>query len=282
VEIEPLTPKNSIVMSLYKCYEAEVNQNFYIFTLTVMWLFFEIVSKMKFPLAISLIFAISFLSGLMPLLYRKINNLVPYLIPLASGLLIGTSLFQLLPECVEIIGKSAGIPMAIGFAVVYFPQKYIATDTHDIDPGILKRLGVIAFLGIAFHSLTDGIGVGAAESGGILSHVSLAIIAHKIPDSLALSLILIATGFSRGRMILYLLLFAMTTPLGALLTQITLSQHESAWAGYSMGFSAGNFLAIAFGDVLKKIDEKNPASKLIKITLLVGGCLVSLINFHSH
>jgi hypothetical protein len=49
-----------------------------------------------------------------------------------------------------------------------------------------------------------------------------------------------------------------------------------------MGFSAGNFLAIAFGDVLKKIDEKNPASKLIKITLLVGGCLVSLINFHSH
>ncbi|MDH4263637.1 MAG: ZIP family metal transporter [Spirochaetia bacterium] len=234
---------------------------------------------MDFYHSLAAICLVSFLGGLLPLLYHKIHDLIPYFISFASGILISAALFRLLPESIEIIGKYTGFPMLVGFIVFYFPQKYVITDACDIDAADLSRLGMLTFLGIGFHSFTDGIGVGAAESGKILSHISFAVIAHKIPDALALSIILISLGIKKSQVIFYLAIFSFTTPFGALLTNSLLTKNSMDWVGYATGFSAGNFLAIAFGDILKKINEKKASIKIIRTVLLIAGCLVSLIDF---
>jgi len=237
---------------------------------------------MDFYFSLTAIFLVSLLAGILPLLYHKIHDLIPYFISFASGILISAALFRLLPESIELIDKFTGFPMLIGFIVFYFPQKYVITDACDIDMEDISRLGMLVFLGIAFHSLTDGISVGAAESVNILSHISLAVTAHKVPDALALSMILIGMGMKKNRIMLFLLLFALTTPIGALITQAMLNKTTPNWVGYAIGFSAGNFLAIAFGDILKKISEKKPSRKALRILLLIAGGLVSLIDLHTH
>jgi zinc transporter ZupT len=237
---------------------------------------------MDFYTSLAAICLVSIIAGLLPLLYHKIHDIIPYFISFASGILISAALFKLLPESIEIIGKLTGFPMLIGFIVFYFPQKYAITDACDIDSADLSRLGMLTFLGIGFHSFTDGIGVGAAESGNILSHISFAVTAHKVPDALALSIILIGLGIKKSKIVFYLVLFSFTTPIGALLTHTFLTKNSMDWVGYATGFSAGNFLAIAFGDILKKINEKNPSRKIVRTILLIAGCLVSLIDLHGH
>ena len=235
---------------------------------------------MDFIIAIISICLVSVIAGILPLLYHKIHDLIPYFISFASGILISAALFKLLPESIEIIGKLTGLPMLIGFVVFYFPQKYIITDACDIDSEEISRLGLITFLGLGFHSFTDGIGVGAADYGKILSHISFAVAAHKIPDALALSIILISLGVRKSRIVIYLVLFAFTTPAGAFVTRLLLNDSNLEWVGYAIGFSAGNFLAIAFGEVLKKINEKKPSRKILRTALLIAGCMVSLIDLH--
>jgi len=234
---------------------------------------------MNFYTSLAAICLVSVVAGLLPLLYHKVHDIIPYFISFASGILISAALFKLLPESIEIIGKFTGFPMLIGFIVFYFPQKYVITDACDIDSSELSRLGLLTFLGIGFHSFTDGIGVGAADAGKILSHISFAVTAHKVPDALALSIILISLGIKKSRVVLYLVLFSFTTPLGALLTHSLLTVNSMEWVGYATGFSAGNFLAIAFGDILKKINEKKPSQRWIRTALLLLGCMVSLIDF---
>jgi len=237
---------------------------------------------MDFYFSLVVIFLVSIFAGLLPLMYHKVHDFIPYFISFASGILISAALFNLLPESIEIIGKLTGFPMLIGFIVFYFPQKYVVTDACDLDSADLARLGIMAFLGIGFHSLTDGIGVGAAESGKILSHISFAVTAHKVPDALALSMILISLGVKKTKIAIYLFIFALTTPAGALLTHLLLTNNTMEWVGYATGFSAGNFLAIAFGDILKRIHERTPSNKYIRAVLLIAGCLVSLMDLHNH
>lgn len=232
--------------------------------------------------ALVLIFFASFAAGLLPLITKKAENYIPYFISLASGILIGAALFKLLPESIEINGKAAGLPMLIGFVVFYFPQKYFVMDAHDLEESRISKLGLAAFIGLALHSFTDGIGVGTAQIRGILSHISFAVIIHKIPDALALSLILLVTGSRPKKIVLYLFFFALTTPVGAALTELTLTHVKPEWAGYAAGFSAGNFLAIAFGDIFRKIHKENRSHILVQILLLTAGCLLSLVDFHSH
>src|SRR5215813_15639202 len=81
-----------------------------------------------------------------------------------------------------------------------------------------RQMGIPAFLGISLHSLLDGIALGA---GLILPQlgpvVLLAVIVHKMPDSMSISSILLAAGWNRGRVAILNLLFSLTTPIGALL-----------------------------------------------------------------
>ena len=81
----------------------------------------------------------------------------------------------------------------------------------------IHQMGIPAFLGISLHSLLDGIALGA---GLILPQlgpvVLLAVMVHKMPDSMSISSILLAAGWNRRKVEIVNLLFSLTTPIGAM------------------------------------------------------------------
>jgi zinc and cadmium transporter len=140
------------------------------------------------------------------------------------------------------------------------------------------QIGIPAFLGISLHSLLDGIALGAGlllpELGPV---VLLAVIIHKMPDSISISSILLAAGWPRRQVGLLSLLFSLTTPIGALVAYLFFRALSAENIAVGIGISAGTFLAIATADILPqvhRIEQRNPMT----LIFLLGGLTVSWLG----
>jgi zinc and cadmium transporter len=104
--------------------------------------------------------------------------------------------------------------------------------------------------------------------------VLLAVIIHKMPDSMSISSILLAAGWNRRKVAILALLFSLTTPVGALITFLFFRSLAPEHVAIAIGISAGTFLAIATADILPqvhRIEQRNPATLLF----LLAGLTVS-------
>lgn len=205
---------------------------------------------------------ISLLGGFLPLLRAMSQRALALLLSFSAGVLLGAVFLHMLPETAKVLGENVGLPVLAGFLLIFVMERFIfvhACEEHDCD---VHPMGIPAFLGISLHSLLDGIALGAGlilpELGPV---VLLAVIIHKMPDSMSITSILLAAGWERGKIGKLNLLFSLTTPLGALLAFASFRVLSPENVAIAIGLSAGTFLAIATADILPhvhRIEQRNP------------------------
>jgi zinc and cadmium transporter len=136
-------------------------------------------------------------------------------------------------------------------------------------------------IGLALHSLLDGITLGAAVSadshdgrvGFIGLGAALAIILHKPFDAMAIATLMTASHTSRARRHLLNWLFALISPVGVLLFYFGVAKTfgaESAFVGGALAFCAGTFLCIAATDLLPELQFHSHDRLRLSVALLVG------------
>lgn len=225
------------------------------------------------------IFLITLACGILPLLLPRSRELLSPAVAFAAGLLTGSALFHLLPESMKIVGPQTGWPLLLGFAIFYLPQKFMMTHPCEEEDCDFHKLGILAFIGISFHAMVDGISIGAAyRLPDAINIVAAAVTFHKIPAAVALSFLLLASGMERGRITVLIFIFALAAPVGAITTKLFLLQGGQTWMGWALGISAGNFLAIAGGDLFRHIHERDQFGSAKKIAFIVFGFAVSLLG----
>ena len=218
---------------------------------------------------------ISLLGGFLPLMRALSQRALALLLSFSAGVLLGAVFFHMLPEIGSVLGANLGLPVLAGFLLIFVMERFVfvhACEEHDCD---IHQMGIPAFLGISLHSLLDGIALGA---GLILPQlgpvVLLAVIIHKMPDSMSISSILLSAGWDRQKISKLNLLFSLTTPLGALLAFFSFRVLSPENVAVAIGLSAGTFLAIATADILPhvhRIEQRNP----ITLVFLAIGLAVS-------
>ena len=218
---------------------------------------------------------ISLLGGFLPLMRALSQRALALLLSFSAGVLLGAVFFHMLPEVGSVLGANLGLPVLAGFLLIFVMERFVfvhACEEHDCD---IHQMGIPAFLGISLHSLLDGIALGA---GLILPQlgpvVLLAVIIHKMPDSMSISSILLAAGWDRQKISKLNLLFSLTTPVGALLAFLSFRVLSPENVAVAIGLSAGTFLAIATADILPhvhRIEQRNP----ITLVFLAIGLAVS-------
>ena len=221
---------------------------------------------------------ISLIGGFLPLLRKLSQRALALLLSFSAGVLLGAVFFHMLPETGKVLTESVGWPILSGFLLNFVMERFVfihACEEHDCD---IHQIGIPAFLGISLHSLLDGIALGA---GLILPQlgpvVVLAVIVHKMPDSISISSILLSAGWQRRKIATLNLLFSLTTPLGALLAYLFFRALSPENVAVAIGISAGTFLAIATADILPqvhRIEQRNPMT----LALLVAGLTVSWLG----
>jgi zinc and cadmium transporter len=218
---------------------------------------------------------VSLIGGFLPLLREFSQKALALFLSLSAGVLRGSVFFHMLPETGRVLADSMGWPILAGFLLIFVLERFVfvhACEEHECD---IHQMGIPAFLGISLHSLLDGMALGA---GLILPQlgpvVLLAVIIHKMPDSMSISSILLAAGWNRRKVAILALLFSLTTPVGALITFLFFRSLAPEHVAIAIGISAGTFLAIATADILPqvhRIEQRNPATLLF----LLAGLTVS-------
>jgi len=218
---------------------------------------------------------VSLLGGFLPLIRTLSQRALAHLLSFSAGVLLGAVFFHMLPETAEVLNERVGWPILTGFLLIFVMERFVfvhACEEHTCD---IHQMGLPAFLGISLHSLLDGIALGA---GLILPQlgpvVLLAVIIHKMPDSMSISSILLAAGWDRRKIGWLNLLFSLTTPAGALIAFLFFRSLGPENVAAAIGVSAGTFLAIATADILPQVhrlEQRNPMTLLfLSLGLIVS------------
>jgi zinc and cadmium transporter len=143
-------------------------------------------------------------------------------------------------------------------------------------------------LGLTLHSLLDGLALAAAVAAGSSGHARLAglgvavvVILHKPFDAMAVSTLMTASGSSRSSRHLLNGLFALASPLGAVMFYLGASQFtdsSASFLGCALGFCAGTFLCIASSDLLPELQFHSHDRFKLSIALIAGLAVAVLIK----
>jgi zinc and cadmium transporter len=147
-------------------------------------------------------------------------------------------------------------------------------------------------IGLSLHSLVDGVALAAAALVGAQGQtglaglgVALAVILHKPFGAMAISTLMTAEGCSRLLRQLVNILFALVTPLGAMLFFIGLGHFagaDEALQGNALAFCAGTFLCIACADLLPELQFHSHDRFKLSLALLAGLALALLLGHFGH
>ena len=150
---------------------------------------------------------------------RALENMVA----LSAGFMVSVALLDLTPDAIKANGESAALIILLGYLLVHLTQHTLAPHFHFGEEvhHVTKVVSFSALAGLMLHTFVDGVaiasGFGVSQALGVL--VFLAILLHKLPEGLAISSLFLASGETRGAAFAASGALALSSLLGALLTQ---------------------------------------------------------------
>jgi len=150
---------------------------------------------------------------------RALENMVA----LSAGFMVSVALLDLVPDSIRVHGESAALIILLGYLLVHLTQHTLAPHFHfgEEHHQVTKLVSFSALAGLMLHTFVDGVaiasGFGISTALGML--VFFAILLHKLPEGLAISSLFLASGESRRAAFAASVALAISTMIGALLTQ---------------------------------------------------------------
>jgi len=131
-------------------------------------------------------------------------------------------------------------------------------------------------LGDGLHNFIDGVLIASSwlTDPGLGLATTVAIAMHEIPQELGDFAVLLHSGFTKPRALLFNLASALVAVAGALLAYFWLQTAEGA-VPYLLAIGAGGLLYIALTDLLSEIKHQPRAStRLGQVAVLIAGLLL--------
>jgi zinc and cadmium transporter len=227
--------------------------------------------------------------------FRVQARLVPVLVSYAVGAMLGAVFLDILPHLFEESkdpGRTAGVILAglLGFFVLeklllwrhhhhpegegfHDPAGHSHGGPADGHDG--GRSGLMIVLGDSFHNFTDGVLIAGAFLADIRLGVvtAAAIVAHEIPQEVGDFLVLLHSGYSKGRALAMNALSSLAAVAGALLGYFALSLAQ-AWIPAILAIAAASMLYVAVADLIPGLHRRarlrETAAQVAFIALGVG------------
>lgn len=246
---------------------------------------------MVFAYALSAVFIVSLLSllgAVFIVLQRKLlDSVTTYFLAFSSGILLGSTFYDLIPEGHEGLGGDIFTWVVVGLITFFILEKFIHWHSHVEKPeehaGSKKHVAYLSLVGDGIHNFLDGaiIGVTFLTSIPLGITTTIAVIAHEIPHELGDFFLLIYGGLSNKKALWYNFLSALTAVLGVIVIFLFAEEVESI-SPYLIGFAAGNFLYIAASDLIPALHEKRSVktSILQTVFLILGVMLMYALSLY--
>ena len=275
----------------------------------------------------------SLVGGLLPNWVKMTHTRTQLVMSFVSGLMLGVAFFHLFPHSVIMVGGPGAVDISVAWLMAglvgmflllrmfHFHQHDFSHEEEDHHESHLEQqldhraehhhvhshgpassvhnlswVGIA--LGLAVHTLIDGVALGAIMQGevadgatGLLGvGVFLAILLHKPLDAMSITTVMEAGGWSRSARATTNVIFALMCPLGALLfffgVDLITTSSGDYLVGVALAFSAGTFICIALSDLLPEVHFHSHDRGKLTLAFLLGIALAYGIgglepaNFH--
>lgn len=198
------------------------------------------------------------------------KKLMAGLLGFAAGIMVSVSVFELMPESLELGSMPiviVGFLLGCGLMLLLdrlVPHAHLSQSddliTENAERLKLKnqtlRTGYLIFLGIALHNVPEGLAIGAGlESNPALGlSIALAIGLHNVPEGLAVAGPLKAGGMNNLKILLFTLGAGLMTPLGTIIGMLIFGISEALISG-SLAFAAGAMMYIVNDELIPQANK---------------------------
>jgi zinc and cadmium transporter len=259
---------------------------------------------------LALIFAFTALGGILSVLCAGIflllpeaprGKLLPHLVSYATGALLGAALLALVPEALESVGpqgtRGVGLALVSGIVLFFVLEKLVlwrhSHSSEYADHGAHhahhehreKASAWLVIIGDSIHNALDGVIIGAAFLTDIRLGIitALAVTAHEIPQEIGDFAVLLHSGMSRGRALLFNLLSSLTSVIGGLVAYFTLGSALKVLP-YAVAVAAASFIYVSMSDLIpglhRRVSARESVAQVVLISL--GIATIALVEQHAH
>ncbi len=189
---------------------------------------------------------------------------------LSAGIMIGVSVFNLIPNACALSGLGSSIIwVIIGIVVTLLLDRFFVNNSHSH-----AKLGYLIAIGLALHNLPEGIaiGMGYSASTALGFSVAISIIVHDIPEGMSVALPILKDNKKKTYAIFITILSGVPTAFGAYIGAV-LGTVSNSLIGPSLAFAAGIMLCISMNDILPDAENSKVSSIYSIIGVLIGLCL---------
>lgn len=235
--------------------------------------------------------------------YAARPHWVPVLISYAIGALLGAAFLEVLPHAIEAAEspEKAAMNILAGILLFFVLEKLVlwrhchdegcaghephshghAHGGHEHGGHEHGRSGLLILVGDTFHNFVDGVLIAAAfvESTPLGIVTALAIIAHEIPQELGDFLILLHSGYSRGKALAFNLLSSLATLVGGILAYFALSEMQQLVPVF-LALAAASMIYVAVADLIPGLHRRTELRATAQQVLLIAAGIASIVFAH--
>ncbi len=240
---------------------------------------------------------------------RTLDEILFILVAFATGSILATALFDLIPESLhhleELNAEGAGITDAFifvnvifGFVTFFILERFIYwfhghAHEHEnqlvcydnltegsskvLEKGSnIKSFALLNLIGDGLHNFLDGIIIMVAFLNGPATGIviTLAVLFHELPQEIGDFGILLYGGFTKKKALIFNFISAMVALIGGLVALI-FSSPFVLFNMFFLAFSGGGFIYIASTELMPElIKEKNLKKSIIQALIFIGGILL--------
>lgn len=220
---------------------------------------------------------------------------VSLLISYAIGALLGASFLEVLPHAITASGDASTTTATVlgGILAFFVMEKLVlwrhchieACEGHEPvvhvrghDAHDHGRSGLMILVGDTFHNFVDGVLIAAAFMEDVRLGIvtALAMIAHEIPQEVGDFVILLHSGYSRGRALAFNLLSSLATLVGALLAYVALGQVQSA-VPVLLALAAASMIYVAVADLIPGLHKRTELRATMQQVLLIAAGIGTIV-----
>jgi zinc and cadmium transporter len=256
----------------------------------------EFVNHWGPPLLAALAVALISLIGAFTLWIKpaRLRVIVPVLVSLAVGVLLGDAFLHLIPEAVGSIGSVFQVCLYVlaGMVLFFAVEKVVRWQhRHDVfDPAATSGGGSamarMNLVGDAIHNFIDGVLIAGSFSVDPVVGITttLALIAHEIPQEIGDVGALIHGGFAPRRAVFLNFLCALTVIAGVVFT-LLIAQAANSVMPYLLPVAAGGFIYIAAADFIPSLhSHRGFRHDSLQVATVATGvcCMLAITYFEQH
>ena len=195
-----------------------------------------------------------------------------------AGVLISAVAYELVEEAVAVSADRFAVAAGFAAGALVFYGGDVAIDRRASGRG---SRGLALALGAVLDGIPESVVIGVSFLAGeeASAAVIVAVFLSNVPEAISASSDLLASGWTRGKVLAMWGMVVLASALAAGLGYVALEGASGSWIGAIQAFAAGGILTMLADEMIPEAFENTEHNKSVGLMLALGFAVSAVLSF---